>query len=304
MRRFVLALLFAFACARFAGGPGAAAAERPEPSLVTPAWLADHLQDPKLVVLHVSSLRDDYTREHIPGARFLWPTWLVVSTPDLAFEMPTVDSLAAVLRRLGISNDSEVVLYHVLGDVAGAARVFVTFDYLGMGGRTKILDGGLAAWKAAGRSVTAEEPEFPAGSLVPKVRQDVVYHLDTMRSRYDAPGIQLLDARSPQDYNAVEGLSVFRGGHIPRAINVPMAAVLDSLDRYQPPDSIAARFQRAGVKPGSEIITYCGLGRTACPLYVAARMLGFTVRLYDGSFQEWSRRVDLPVENTKKKRPE
>jgi len=301
MRRFVLALLLAFACACFTAGPGAAAAERPEPVLVTPAWLADHLQDPNLVVLHVSSMRDDYTREHIPGARFLWPTWLVVSTPDLGFEMPPVDSLGAVLRRLGVSNDSEVVLYHVLGDVAGAARVFVTLDYLGMGGRTKILDGGLAAWKAAGRSVTTEEPEHPAGSLVPKVRQDVVYRLGTMRSRYDAPGIQVLDARAPQDYNAAEGLSVFRGGHIPHAINVPMAAVLDSLDRYQPLDSLAARFQRAGVKPGSEIITYCGSGRTACPVYVAARMLGCNVHLYDGSFQEWSRKVDLPVENTKKK---
>ena len=302
MHRFLLALILATACAGAAAGSGPSAAESPQPIVVTPAWLAAHIQDPNLVVLQVASMRDDYTREHVPGARFLWPTWLVVSTPDLGFEMPTVDSLAAVLRRLGISNDKQVVLYHVMGDVAGTARVLVTLDYLGMGDRTKILDGGLAAWKAAGQPVTKDEPKYDPGTFVPQVHQDAVVHLDTMRLRYNSPGVQVLDARSPQDYNAAAGLSVFRGGHIPGAINMPLASLFDSLDCYQPLDSLAAKFQRAGVKPGSEIIAYCGSGRTACPVYVAAKMLGYNVRLYDGSFQEWSRKEDLPVEITEKKK--
>lgn len=294
MRPFpaVLLLAIAMACA--------AAAAPPEPIVVPPAWLAAHLQDPDLVLLQVSSLRDDYTREHIPGARFLWPSWLTVSTPDLGFEMPPVDSLATVLRRLGVANDSRIVIYHVLGDVAGTARVFVTLDYVGLGGRTQILDGGLAAWKAAGHPVTKDEPVFAPGTFTPAPRPDAVIHLDGMRARYDAPGVQPLDARSPQDFNAVAGLNVLRGGHIPGAVNLPVAALFDSLDRYQPLDSLATRFRRAGVKPGSEIITYCGVGRTASPAYVAARMLGYDVRLYDGSFSEWSRKEDLPVENTKR----
>jgi len=294
MHRFLVGLFVAMTWAvAAAAGPVA------EPIAVQPGWLAEHLQDPGLVVLQVSSLRDDYTREHIPGARFLWPSWLTVSTPDLGLEMPPVDSLTTVLRRLGISNDSRIVIYHVLGDVAGTARVFVTLDYLGLGERTQILDGGLAAWKAAGHPVTKVEPRFAPGAFTPAVRPDAVIHLDRMRARYNAPGVQVLDARSPQDYNAVAGLGVLRGGHIPGAINLPTTALFDSLDRYQPLDSLATRFQRAGVKPGGEIITYCGVGRTACPAYVAARMLGYDVRLYDGSFSEWSRKEDLPVENTK-----
>ncbi len=293
MRHILLIYVLIAICA------GAASADRPAPISVSPAWLSDHLKDPKLVVLHVASMRDDYTREHIPGARFLWPLWLVVTTPDLGFEMTAPDSLAAVLRRLGVSNDSEVVLCHVLGDVAGTARVYVTLDYLGMGERTKILDGGLTAWKAAGNPVTSEEPEFAPGMFVPKVRGDLIVHLDTMRTRYSSPGVQVLDARSRQEYNLADGPSVVRGGHIPGAINMPYVSLFDSLDRYQPLDSLAAKFAKAGVKPGSEIITYCNSGRTASPVYVAAKMLGFDVRLYDGSFQEWSRKEDLPVENTK-----
>lgn len=296
MCRFLVGLFVAMTCAAVSGaGPVAG------PITVQPGWLAEHLQDPDLVVLQVSSLRDDYTREHIPGARFLWLSWLTVSTPDLGFEMPPVDSLTTVLRRLGVANSSRIVMYHVLGDVAGTARVFVTLDYLGLGNRAHILDGGLAAWKAAGLSVTKAEPGYAPGTFTPAVRSDAVIHLDGMRERYNAPGVQMLDARSPQDYNAVAGLGVLRGGHIPGAINLPVTALLDSLDRYQPLDSLATRFARAGVKPGRELITYCGVGRTACPAYVAARMLGYDVRLYDGSFSEWSRKEDLPVENTQKK---
>jgi thiosulfate/3-mercaptopyruvate sulfurtransferase len=296
MRAVVLFLLFAVSLA------GAAAAESPAQITVTPEWLAAHLNEPKLVVLHVASLRDDYTREHIPGARFLWPTWFAVSSPDFMNELAPVDSLTAVLRRLGVSNDSEIVLYHVLGDVAGTARMYVTLDYLGMGDRTKILDGGLAAWKAAGQSVTKEEPKYAPGTFTPQVRSDVVYHLDKTRARYSAPEIRLVDARSPRDYNAPDGPSVVRGGHIPGAVNIPYTALFDSLDRYQPLDSLKARFGRVGIKPNGEIIAYCGTGRTASPVYVAAKMLGYKVHLYDGSFQEWSRQADLPVELTKPKK--
>jgi len=300
MRRFLLTLLVSIACA--GACTGAAEADRPAPIAVTPEWLAEHLQDPKLVVLHVALLRDDYTREHIPGARFLWPTWFAVTTPDAGYELASVDSLTAVLRRLGVSNDSEIVLYHVLGDVAGTARMYVTLDYLGMGDRTKILDGGLPAWKAAGRPVTKDEPKYTPGIFVPNVRQDVVFHLDTMRSRYQSEGTKVIDARSPQEYNAPDRPTIVRGGHIPGAVNIPYTALFDSLDRYQPLDSIAVKFEKAGIKPGSEIITYCNSGRTASPVYLAAKMLGYKVHLYDGSFQEWSRKEDLPVEQTKAKK--
>lgn len=300
MRRLLKAVLIA-ACAAAVASRGGAAPERAVPVLVTPAWLAERLDEPGLVVLHVASLRDDYTRGHIPGARFLWQTGMTASTPELGFEMTSVDSLAAVLRSAGVSNDSRIVLCNVLGDVAGTARVFVTLEYLGIGDRTAILDGGLAAWKAAGLPVSEEEARFERGDFEPRPRVETIVRLDRMRELYRSPDVQVLDARSKQEFNAPDGPNVVRGGHLPGARNVPAAALFDSLDCYQPADSLAAAFASAGVRPGGAVIAYCGVGRSACPLYVAAKLLGYEPRLYDGSFQEWSRKVDLPVERADKK---
>ena len=292
---FVFSVAVAVACA-------AQTAEQPAQILVTPQWVAERLGDPKLVVLHVASVRDDHIREHIAGARYLWPTWFAVSTPSAVYELPPVDSLTAALRRLGVSNESEIVLYHVLGDVASTARMYVTLDYLGMGDRTRILDGGLPAWKAAGYPVTKDIASYAPGNFTPHLDKDAIVHFDTMRSRYRSEGTQVIDARGPKEYNAPDGPTVVRGGHIPGALNIPFTSLLDSLDRYQPLDTLAARFAKAGVKPGSQLIAYCNSGRTASPVYVAAKLLGYNVRLYDGSFFEWSRREDVPVEITKPKK--
>jgi thiosulfate/3-mercaptopyruvate sulfurtransferase len=296
MRRILITCSLLVALA----GPGLAAGSA-ERLLVTPAWLAEHLNDPSLVVLHVASIRADYAREHIPGARFLWLNWMAESTPERSFELMPVEALDALLERLGVSNSSSVVICHALGDATAAARVYVTLDYLGMGDRAAILDGGLEAWKAEGRPVTKEVPKYRRGRFAPRVRADVVVSLEQVRSRYNDAGVQLVDGRSAQAFNAVEGLGVFRGGHMPGAVNIPFSAVTDSLGRYQRPDTLEARFERAGIKHGSRIITYCNIGRAACPVYVAAKVLGYDVQLYDGSFEEWSRQEDLPLENTGKK---
>ena len=217
---------------------GAAHSEAPfDGILVTPAWLSEHLRDPGIVILHVANLREDYTRGHIPGARFLWPAWMARSTPERSFEMMPVDSLDAVLERLGVSNDSRVVLCHVLGDVAAVARVYITLDYLGMGDRTAILDGGFEAWKTEGKPVTKEIPRFEPGVFVPKVRESVLANLDEVRASYDREHVRLVDARSAQGFNASEGAGVFRGGHIKGAINIPFSSVTDSLTATSRPRS-------------------------------------------------------------------
>jgi thiosulfate/3-mercaptopyruvate sulfurtransferase len=296
MRRILISCLLA---ALFVGG--GTAAESPQRVLVAPAWLAEHLRDSSLVVLHIAGLREDYAREHIPGARFLWPSWMAVSTPERSFEMMPLDTLRAVLERLGVSNHSQIVLCHSLGDMAAAARVYVTLDYLGMGDRTAILDGGLEAWKAAGEPVTKETPKYEAGAFVPKTRKDAIVDLEYVKSKYRDEGVRMVDGRSAQAFNAGSGVGAFRGGHIPGAVNIPFSAVADSLNRYQPLDSLKTAFEKAGITPATQIVTYCSVGRTACPVYVAARMLGYDVRLYDGSFEEWSRQEDLPVESAGKK---
>jgi len=212
-----------------------------------------------------------------------------------------VKTMKASLEKLGVSSDSRIVICHVLGDATAAARVYVTLDYLGLASRASILDGGLEAWKAEGRPVTKEVPQARRGHLAPQVRDDVVADLEQVRAQMKQPGVRLVDGRSAQAFNAPDGVGVVRGGHLPGAFNIPATAVTDSLGRFQPADTLRARFERAGVRPGERIIAYCGVGRSACPVFVAARLLGYDVRLYDGSFEEWSRREDLPVERAERK---
>lgn len=264
--------------------------------LVTPAWLAERLGDRSLVVLHVAALRADFDRGHVPGARFLWLGDVAPSTLAGSFEMPPARALAAAFARAGVSSDSRVVVCHVLGDVTGAARVYVALEHLGLGERAVILDGGFEAWKAEGRPVAKDAPAVRRGRIVPRVRDGVLAGIEQVRAAAAAPGVRLVDARPAPYFDAPATPTAVRGGHIPGAVCLPVATMTDSLSRYQPADSLRARFARAGIAPGERLVVYCGIGRSACPVYVAARLLGHEVRLYDGSFEEWSRREDLPVE--------
>jgi thiosulfate/3-mercaptopyruvate sulfurtransferase len=299
MRRILAAALAAVLAGSLAAAPSPTA-EPASPLLVTPAWLAEHLGDPSLVVLQVAALRGDYDRGHIPGARFVWLNWLAESSPERSFEMPPVKVLKDRLEKLGVSNSSRVVVCHTLGDPTAAARVYVTLDYLGLGERASILDGGFEAWQREGRPVSAEMPKYKEGKLALRVRPEVLATVEQIQAER-AAGVRLVDARSAQVFNAPEAVTAVRGGHLPGAVNVPAASLADSLGCYQPADSLRARFAKAGLEAGDRIIAYCGIGRTACPVYVAAKSLGYDVRLYDGSFEEWSRRADLPVERAEKK---
>jgi thiosulfate/3-mercaptopyruvate sulfurtransferase len=147
--------------------------------------------------------------------------------------------------------------------------------------------------------VARDAPAARQGRVAPHVRDGVLAGIGQVRS--PAPGVRLVDARSAAAFDAPGGAAAVRGGHIPDAVCLPAAARMDSLSRYQPADSLRARFTRAGIAPGERLVVYCGIGRSACPVYVAARMLGHEVRLYDGSFEEWSRREDVPVEIGAKK---
>src|SRR5436190_11754237 len=88
------------------------------PILVSSQWLKDHLNDPKLVVLQVNYLKLDYDREHIAGARYLWPEWLAPNSPEGSYNVPKADAASAVLQKFGISNDSHVVLCYVRNEVS------------------------------------------------------------------------------------------------------------------------------------------------------------------------------------------
>ena len=288
----VFALVASVMC--FISGSLAPAAGDKAPILVTPAWLSDHLHDPNLVVLSVCQNVRFYRQGHIPGSRFLWVTWLAAPNPELSFELVSVDQLDTLMEGLGISNDSRIVLCGVNGNVSPTARVYITLEYLGMGDHTSILDGGVEAWKAAGNPVSKETPSPQRGSFTPHLQRDVIVDVDFVKSHKDLAGIALLDARAPEYYHGVGG-GFPRPGRIPGALNLYYTTLFDTSNKYLPLDSLKAKFDAAGVKPGDGVITYCHVGQTASSDYIAAKLLGHAAHLYDGSFEDWSGREDLPV---------
>ena len=282
-------------------GPASAAEHQ---ILVTPQWVSERLNNPEYVILQVALLKADYTREHIPGSRFLWQWSISESTPERQNEPLPVPVLDSVLKQVGVNNDSKIILSYVLGDLGAAARVYVMLDWLGLGDRTYILNGGFEAWKATGLPTTKDIPTVSIGNFTPKLQPDVFAELDYVRSHYRSDGVRMIDCRSPSGFNQTGGVSVYRGGHIPGAVNIPFTLLADSTNHFRPLDSVNVKVVEAGVKPTDEVIVYCWSGQTACRHYVALKSLGYRVRLYDGSFEEWSRAEDLPVEITPPKQEE
>src|SRR5262249_15573859 len=126
--------------------PGVASAALP--LVVSPAWLAAHLRDRDLVLLHVGD-PDAYAAKHIPGPRRTTVKDLAVSSPDhtgLHLELPPAEDLRGRLEALGISSDSRIVVYFADDWVSPATRVVLTLDAAGLGDRTTLLDGGMGAW--------------------------------------------------------------------------------------------------------------------------------------------------------------
>jgi thiosulfate/3-mercaptopyruvate sulfurtransferase len=294
MKRLILLLLVAAAC-RALPATAAEATAGATPVLVSTAWLADHLSDPSLVVLHVASLRRDYALGHVPGARYLWLGSIAQGTPEMSFEVLPVPQLRQTLESLGVTDQSRVVLCGVNGNVSPVARVFLTLEYLGMIGHVAIVDGGFDAWKAEGRTMSTDTPAARHGSLHPHLDPDVIVDAHWIQAHLQSPTVNLVDARAPQFYNGASAGQP-RAGHIPGAKNLFYATLVDSTNHMLPNAKLAEMFDHAGVAPSTEVATYCHVGQTASLVYFAARCLGRRAHLYDGSFDDWSGRMDLPVE--------
>jgi thiosulfate/3-mercaptopyruvate sulfurtransferase len=264
--------------------------------LVSTSWLQDHLKDPGLIIFHVSVNRREYREGHIPGARFLWTQALAYSDPDLTLELPSLTQADSVLRNLGVSDGVKIVLYFDNGNVSPTTRVFLTLDYLGLGDRVSLLDGGLDAWKAEGRPITAELPTFDVGSFTPKKTHNVVVSCDWVRDNLKNPKVTIVDARGAQFYTG-NGGGMPRAGHIPGAINIAFSSLVDSTNKLKDPATLRDVFLQAGIEPGNKVVSYCHIGQQATVVYFVARYLGYDAQLYDGSFEEWSGRKELPVEN-------
>jgi len=188
--------------------------------VVSPAWLAQHLHDPNLVILQVGE-KATYDKGHIPGARF--GDWMQLHTMDmqpgaLTLEMPAADRIREALESFGISDGSHVVVYASDGWWSPSTRVLLTLEYAGLS-NVSYLDGGLKGWSAAGQPLSADTPLARKGTLSPLKLRPVIVDAAFVQSHQGKAGFTIVDARHPDFYDGTkpggQRNQVKKPGHIP-----------------------------------------------------------------------------------------
>ena len=238
--------------------------------------------------------QEDYVGGHIPGAAFLDLDTELCGVPGERgrHPLPDVEDLEAVLRRAGVRRDRQVVAYDA-GEGHAAARLWWTLRWAGHTD-VSVLDGGFAAWTAAGRPVEPGTAEPPPGDFV--VRPGQMPVVDADRAAVLARDAVLLDARVvPRYLGDTEPVDPV-AGHIPGAVNLPAADVTGADGRMRPPAELRDRFERAGVRVGEPVGAYCGSGVTAAHTVLALHLAGFPdAALYVGSWSNWVADPARPV---------
>jgi thiosulfate/3-mercaptopyruvate sulfurtransferase len=270
------------------------------PMLVSTAWLAQHIGDRDLVALHVGS-KAQYDSSHVAGARHVALDEISLPTVQggLSLQMAGEAQLKAWAEKNGIGDRTRLVVSPHDGNIQSATRVYFTLTYLGAGDRASLLDGGFLAWKAESRAVSAAAPA-PAAPTVftPRLRPDLIAYIAQVEAVTKDQSRFLVDARLSSFYDG-QGGGYPRPGHIPTAVNIPLNTV-SANGFIKPASELKTLFDNAGVNGSKPVITYCHIGQQATVLWFVATMLGLDARMFDGSFQEWSGRADLPLVGPKK----
>jgi len=265
--------------------------------LVSTSWLADHLKDPDVVVLHLADNVSDYKRGHVPGARYLAMKKIITDNGPISAELLTVDQLQKTFSELGVGDNTRVVIY-ATNWFPSAARAYFTLDYLGHGDKAALLDGGIEQWLAEDRPVSGETPRFSTATFTPHVHENFRALLNEVKNDVDAKAgeepEQIIDARPARRYNA---------GHLAGASNVYWQDTLVSEESpvFQSPEKLRAIYASRGIVQGKKIVTYCEVGLQASHGYFLAKYLGYDAAMYDGSYQEWSSK-NMPVVKGEAKR--
>jgi thiosulfate/3-mercaptopyruvate sulfurtransferase len=259
--------------------------------IVSTQWLSEHLNDPKVVVLEVAAAmgpeRASYDAGHIPGARLLLHQDFLEGRDA---ELPSPQKLKETFEKLGVSDDSRVVVY-ATDWYPMAARAYYTLDFMGHGDRTALLDGGMVQWKAEKRPLETTEPKVARGSFTPHVHPELLALMDDVKkiSAQDQKSELLVDSRGEKRYI---------DGHIAGAVNLYWGeTVVDENKKpvLLPPDKLKELFASHGIKPGQKLVTYCEVGLQASHGYFIAKYLGYDAAMYDGSIHQWDMVNHLPL---------
>jgi thiosulfate/3-mercaptopyruvate sulfurtransferase len=270
--------------------------------LVETSWVAEHLDDPGVLLVEVDVDTTAYDSGHIPGA-VGW-NWRRDTQQLVQRDIPDQAGLEALLSRSGISSDTIVVFY---GD---HSNWFATFAFwlLKVYGHAdaRVMNGGRQKWLNEGRPLTTEEPKLQPTAYraqAPDPRLRALRYL--VESSLGQPDWALVDVRSPKEYSgellAPENLpqeGAQRGGHIPGAANIPWISAAREDGTFKPAEELRALYTGKGVTPDKHVIAYCRIGeRSSHTWFVLKYLLGYSdVRNYDGSWTEWGSLIGAPIE--------
>lgn len=271
------------------------------PRHVPAAWLHAHLDDPSVVVVdatvhlsfdesgaQVEPGRASYEQEHVPGAVFA-DQLNDLSDPDGEAPFAAVDSdrFAEVLGGLGVGDDHHVVVYDSVNGI-WATRLWWQLGLEGFD-RVSVLDGGLAAWKAAGLDTAPGAETRPPATFTARRRPERIRSTAEVEAAVEDPGVLLVNALDRED---------FERGRIPGSVNVPFTELVEADGRLRPVEELRELFESVGaLDPGRRPVTYCGGGIAATAAALALAELGRgDVAVYDGSMNAWTADPDRPLE--------
>jgi thiosulfate/3-mercaptopyruvate sulfurtransferase len=292
------------------GGAGAALLPG---HVVGEAWLAEHLDHPKLRVIEASVELDSTTGSaisqmpaflagHVPGASFV-DMIEELSDPEAdarmahvgrMFMLPDAEVFAAVMGRCGVDADTSVVVVTRTSPM-WSARLWWMLRRFGHE-RVAVLDGGHDAWVAAGRPLATGEEQPRTARFVPRVRDELLATRDELLAALGDTGTVVVNSLRPELFRGEEAGRRPRPGRIPGSVNVPFTDLYDDAGLLRPAEQLRPLFAAVGALDAQRVVTYCGGGIAAASDALALATLGVDAALYDGSLNEWASDPELPMD--------
>ena len=283
--------------------------------LVETAWLANHLNDPHIRIVDMRGYvrtvehngvqdalyvgaRDEYEHGHIPGALYIdWSSDIIDPDDSIEAQIAPPDRFAHLMEQLGISDQHLVVAYDAHPASQFATRLWWALNYYGHD-QVVVLNGGLPKWQRENRPIVDSITSYPPATFTPKVQEQLRATAQDVLAMLGQRSVTLIDAREPGLYNGTLVRGHGRPGHIPGALNIPREELIDpATGTFRSNDELNQVFSSAGVTPQEHVVAYCNGGVTATTILFSLAMLGYPkLTNYDGSWNEWGKRQDLPTE--------